>query len=84
MEANFFGKPVIGGRSGGVSDAIIDGVTGLLVDPESPEEIANGIIKLFENPELARKLGEQGRKRVLEEFTWESAARIIERAMGEV
>ena len=84
LEANYFGKPVIAGKSGGVFDAVIDGVTGLLVDPESPEEIANAIIELLENPELARKLGEQGRKRVLEEFTWERAARIIEQAMDEV
>lgn len=81
LEANFFGKPVIAGRSGGISDAVIDGVTGLLVNPEDSTEIANAIIKLLENHELARKLGEQGRKRVLEEFTWEKAADVIERTM---
>ncbi|TES90014.1 MAG: glycosyltransferase family 1 protein [Candidatus Cloacimonadota bacterium] len=78
LEANFFGKPVIAGRSGGVPDAVIEGVTGFLVDPENPKEIANAIIKLFENPDLAKKMGEQGRRRVMEEFTWERAARIIE------
>jgi len=83
LEANFFGKPVIAGRSGGVSDAVVGGVTGTLVDPENPEEIANAIIKLLENPELAHKLGEQGRQRVLTEFTWERAASIIEQTMTE-
>ncbi len=81
LEANYFGKPVIGGCSGGISDAVVDGVTGILVDPESPEEIGNAVIKLLENPELAGKLGEQGRKRVLTEFTWKRAASIIERKM---
>jgi phosphatidylinositol alpha-1,6-mannosyltransferase len=81
LEANFFEKPVIAGRSGGISDAVIDGVTGLLVNPEDSTEIANAIIKLLENHELAQKLGEQGRRRVLEEFTWEKAADVIERTM---
>ena len=82
LEANYFGKPVIGGDSGGIPDAIKDGVTGLLVNPEDPTDIAEKIEKLMKNPKLARKLGEQGRKRVLEEFTWEKAASIIERTMA--
>ena len=84
LEANFFGKPVIAGKSGGVSDAVIDGVTGLLVDPENPQEIANAITRLFKKPELAHKLGKQGRERVINEFTWERAARIIESKMSEI
>jgi phosphatidylinositol alpha-1,6-mannosyltransferase len=82
LEANFFGKPVIAGNSGGISDAVIDGETGILVNPENPKEIADAVLKLFDDPKLARKLGEQGRKRVLEEFTWDRAAEIIERTMG--
>ena len=82
LEANFFGKPVIGGNSGGIPDAIKDGVTGLLVNPEDPKDIAGKIEKLINNPKLAKRLGEQGRKRVLEEFTWERAAGIIERTMS--
>lgn len=84
LEANFFGKPVIAGRSGGISDAVIDGVTGFLVDPENPEKIAEAIIKLFENPDLAKKMGEQGRRRVMEEFTWERAAGIIEESLAAI
>ncbi|MCK4233401.1 glycosyltransferase family 4 protein [candidate division WOR-3 bacterium] len=84
LEANFFGKPVIAGRTGGVSDAVIDGVTGILVNPEDPKDIADAVIRLFDDPKLAKRLGKQGRKRVVEEFTWERAARIIEQTMGEV
>jgi phosphatidylinositol alpha-1,6-mannosyltransferase len=83
LEANYFSKPVIAGRSGGISDAVIDGETGFLVDPENSQEIADTIIKLLDNPELARKLGEQGRKRVVEEFTWRKAAEIIEEKMSD-
>lgn len=70
LEANMFGKPVIGGRSGGVVDAIADGVSGLLVDPLSVDEIAQAIIKILLNPELANRLGQQGKARAEQEFNW--------------
>ena len=47
LEANSYSKPVIAGDSGGVRDAVKDGVNGLLVNPESVEEIKNAIIKLY-------------------------------------
>jgi phosphatidylinositol alpha-1,6-mannosyltransferase len=84
LEANFFGKPVIAGNSGGISDAVIDGVTGFLVDPEDPKDIAEKIITIFKDKTLAKKLGEQGRKRILREFTWDKAAEIIEQKMTEI
>jgi len=71
LEANAFGKPVIGGRSGGVSEAVIDGVTGLLVDPCDVEAIAGACIRLLRNSELAGRLGMQGRERVEKEFSWD-------------
>ena len=73
-EANACGKPVIGGRSGGVEDAVIDGVTGLLVDPNSVDEIAGAIVKLLTDNALARRLAERGRERVVNELSWEEAA----------
>jgi phosphatidyl-myo-inositol dimannoside synthase len=69
LEANACAKPVIAGRSGGVPDAVIDGVTGFLVDPLSSEDIASAITRVLSFPELARRLGSQGRDRVLQEFT---------------
>ncbi|MDI6840246.1 MAG: glycosyltransferase family 4 protein [bacterium] len=68
LEASVCGKPVIGGRSGGVSDALIDGVTGLLVNPFDEQEIAAAIIKLLTDKELADRIGEAGCERVLREF----------------
>ena len=70
LEANGCGKPVIGGRSGGIPEAIVDGVTGLLVDPEEAEDIANGLARLLCDGNLAARLGQQGRSRVLREFQW--------------
>jgi len=71
LEANAYRKPVIGGRSGGVIDAIIDGKTGLLVNPTDTKEIASAIIRLLSNEDYATQLGFQGRKRVERDFNWE-------------
>ncbi len=70
LEANSFGKPVIAGKSGGVADAVIDGQTGILVEPNSASEIRKAILKLLTDQKLANKLGIQGQKRVKKEFQW--------------
>lgn len=72
LEANLFGKPVVGGRSGGVPEAIIDSQTGFLVDPNSPDDLAQVIIKLLTDDNLAHRLGLQGLRRVLDEFNWQT------------
>jgi phosphatidylinositol alpha-1,6-mannosyltransferase len=72
LEANLRGKPVIAGASGGIGDAVVDGVNGLLVNPENTLEIKNAIIKLARNKDLRNKLGEIGRKRAQEEFNWDA------------
>lgn len=82
LEANLCGRPVIGGRSGGTVDAIVEGETGFLVDPESPEEIADRVLRLFGSPELAARMGETGRRRVLSDFTWEKSAAVLREAMA--
>jgi phosphatidylinositol alpha-1,6-mannosyltransferase len=70
LETNSFGKPVIAGKSGGASEAVLDGQTGVLVDPEDVSQIARAIINLMTNDEYAMKLGAQGKERVLKEFQW--------------
>lgn len=70
LEANLMSKPVIAGASGGVADAVEDGVNGLLVNPEDNNEIAQALNKLLGNPILAEKLGKQGKERALEYFNW--------------
>ncbi len=70
LEASSCGKAVIGGRSGGIPEAVADGVTGLLVDPLDPEDIANAITRLLADSDLSARLGQQGRLRVVRDFTW--------------
>lgn len=69
LEANLCGRPVIGGRSGGVPDAVEEGVNGFLVDPESPTEIAGAVRCMFGDPALADRMGESGRNRALSYFS---------------
>lgn len=70
LEANLAGKPVIAGNSGGVGDAVQDQCSGLLVNPESEEDIKKAIIKLASNEDLRIKLGLMGQKRAIKEFNW--------------
>ena len=70
LEAGASGKPVVGGRSGGSADAVVDGETGLLVDPASHETLAAAIARVLENPAFAAQLGRNARKRIVEHFTW--------------
>lgn len=71
LEAGACSKPVVAGRSGGVEEAVDDGVTGLLVDPLDIDEIANAIVKVLKDGNLARRLGENGRKRVANQPDWD-------------
>ncbi len=64
-------KPVIGGKSGGTEDAIVDGVTGFRVDGSQVEDVSATIMTLLSDPTRAKNMGENGRRRVLKEFTWE-------------
>ena len=79
LEANAFGKPVIGSDVGGIPEAVLHEETGLLVsDPNNVEEIANSILRLLENPEEAHRMGENGRLRVESELNWrESASKFL-------
>ena len=83
LEANLCAKPVIGGRQGGVSDAIADGESGILVNGESETEIASAILKLSQDRELRKRLGQQGQKRAAEEFNWEKQAKAVCEAIKE-
>lgn len=71
LEAALFGKPSIAGSAGGSSEAVLDGVTGLVVDPENTEEITEAIIKLLKDDALRLQMGEAARNRVMNEFVFE-------------
>jgi len=74
LEAAAAGKPSIGGRNGGVPEAVAEGETGLLVSGHDVEELAGAIRRLASSPELRQRMGEAGRSRAVRDFTWERAA----------
>lgn len=83
IEANACSKPVIGANNGGVPDAIIDGVTGLLVETDDVPSIVDGLNRLLDDPELSVRLGEQGYERVRSEFTADKYAEEFRRLVLE-
>jgi glycosyltransferase involved in cell wall biosynthesis len=76
LEAGFHGKPVVGYRSGGASEAIVDGETGLLVNEGDLTALAAALQRLVTDLALRRKLGEAGRNHAAS-FSWDATARIV-------
>ncbi|NJM70665.1 MAG: glycosyltransferase family 4 protein [Scytonema sp. RU_4_4] len=62
LEAAYFGKPVIASKVGGVEDAVLDKETGLLVDPNSPEEVLAMLRQLCADEKLRQRLGSRGQE----------------------
>ena len=73
IEAALAGRPSIAGASGGTADAVVDGETGLLVNPTSVSEVVAAILRLLDHPEYADRLGQQARDRAASNFTWAKA-----------
>lgn len=74
VEAMSAGKPIIASNQGGVTDAVVDGVSGILIPVNDSESLALAIIRLLNNPDLMLKLGTAGRKIMAERFSWEKVA----------
>ncbi len=70
LEAALFGKPSVGGWSGGQGEAILDGKTGVLVDPTDANALARVCVQLLNDEVLRSELGKNAKARVLHEFTW--------------
>jgi phosphatidylinositol alpha-1,6-mannosyltransferase len=71
LEASACGLPVIAGSSGGAPDAVLDGVTGFVVDGENKHEIAAAAIKLLNDGDKAQAIGLAGREWIIEKWRWE-------------
>jgi glycosyltransferase involved in cell wall biosynthesis len=74
-EAMACGLPVVATSAGAFPEVIDDGVTGILVPPADPRALAEAIRRLLIDPDLCRRMGEAGRRRVEERFTWRETAR---------
>ena len=75
LEASACGKPVVGSRTGGVAEAVAEGESGVLVNPNSLVEIRETLTRLLSDDAYAKQLGRAGRLRVEREFSWERSAK---------
>jgi D-inositol-3-phosphate glycosyltransferase len=74
LEAMACGIPVVASAVGGMLDTVDDGVTGSLVPPRDPDALAEAIAPILSQPRLRQMLGEAGRRRVCERYTWDRVA----------
>ena len=71
LEASGCGLPVIAGNSGGAPDAVVDGVTGIVVDGTNVNEVAAAIVRVLSDPRKTKAMGSTGREWVASGWSWE-------------
>jgi glycosyltransferase involved in cell wall biosynthesis len=72
LEAMAHARPVVATAVGGLRDLVVDGETGLLVEPRDPRALRAAIERLLADPELRHRLGAAGRDRAREHFSWDA------------
>ena len=76
VEALACGVPLVATTGGALPEVVgADGITGMLVPPGDPGALAMAIRTVLDDPELAARLSDAGRRRVLDRFTWQACAR---------
>ncbi|MFJ2768316.1 glycosyltransferase family 4 protein [Streptomyces sp. NPDC087300] len=77
LEAAAAGLPVVAGDSGGAPDTVLDGESGYVVDGRSPAAVADRLVRLLRDRELARAMGEKGRAWVRREWNWDRSYEVL-------
>jgi glycosyltransferase involved in cell wall biosynthesis len=76
-EAMASAVPVVASRVGGLPELVVDGSTGLLVAPDSAQDLAAAIVRLVTDRDVARAMGLAGRQRAEKMFSWEAIVRSL-------
>ncbi|MFC1585529.1 glycosyltransferase family 4 protein [Fibrobacterota bacterium] len=74
LEAGACGTPSVGSRSGGIPDAVKDGETGFLIEPDDTAAVIEKILVLKHDPSLLAEMGSRARRRVVDELNWQKVA----------
>ena len=83
-EAMAYGRPVVASAVGGLLDLVVDGETGILVPPGDVAALRAALERLLEDADLRRRMGEAGRARVRERFSWDAVTDATVAAYREV
>ena len=75
LEAMAHGRQVVAGAVGGLLDLVVNGETGILVEPGNVPALRAALERLLADPELRRRMGEAGRKRAADRFGWDAVTR---------
>lgn len=81
LEAGSHGLAVVGSTVGGIQDAVINGSTGLLVEPDDPASLSSAIVTLLLDPALRKKMGKSAQERIRNYFDWPIIADLIEKQL---
>ena len=79
-----FARPVVASAVGGLAEVVEDGVTGLLVPPADVHRLANALLSLLRDAQMARTMGEKGRALVETRFGWAEIAQKTAAVYAEV
>jgi glycosyltransferase involved in cell wall biosynthesis len=71
IEAMASGLPIVASRVGGIPEVVEDGVTGILVPPADSAALSEALLRLLKDPERRKKMGRNGRERVIKLFSWD-------------
>ena len=83
LEAMALGKPVIATKVGGVCEIIEDGITGMLIEPDHPEQITDRIIQLLNDKEAFDRMGREAKEAVSRKFSLKGYVAAMEKACKE-
>jgi glycosyltransferase involved in cell wall biosynthesis len=84
IEAMAARRPVVGPNRGGISETVVDGHTGFLVEPGNVSGFADSLARLLRDGELRRRMGEQARRHVEENFSLQQHVRQVTSLYEEV
>ena len=83
LEASAAGLPVISTIHAGIPDVIIDGITGLLSEEHDIDTMANNMVRLLDNPDLAKQMGTAGKEYVKKHFSLERHIETLQKVLNE-
>ncbi len=83
VEAGYFSKPVVATKIFEETGVVVDGKTGIIVEPHRSDELAKAVLKILGNPRYARKLGSEGKKHSFK-YSWERATREFEKVLNDL